>query len=155
MLLLTISLLLLSANCLAKASEYSDIVGTEISSQTAGKRIIRSATLVGKAALNLVLDGARFLYSNGLDKVFVKKGGFKEALRDFDKINAGEEISYREQSLINTKNVKGQKFGKVGDRILILNKDSRTGHTTLSVTQFPQVTGHPDVIASKIILYMH
>lgn len=147
-------LLLISMSCLSYIHAYSETVETQIIGDTVGHRMIRSAALVGKKALKWVLKGAKFIYSNGFDNVFVKKGGLRKALDDFDRINTDDKITYEEKALIVKRKVKGQKFGKVGDRILVLNNDSRTGAVTLSVSKFPQDTGHPDTILSKIIIYL-
>ena len=41
----------------------------------------------GLKGLNEVLKDAKFIFSNGLDSVYTKTGGFSQALKDFERVN--------------------------------------------------------------------
>ena len=37
--------------------------------------------------MQILLKGAKFVYSNGLDSVFLKPGGYAKAIEDFNSLN--------------------------------------------------------------------
>ena len=45
------------------------------------------STFVGKAAVEALLKGTRHIYSDGLTNIFTKKGGYIQALEDFESVN--------------------------------------------------------------------
>ena len=47
---------------------------------------VQAAIKIGTKAVKKLLGNARFVYSDGLDSVFVKNGGMERALKDFDSV---------------------------------------------------------------------
>lgn len=108
--------------------------------------------LVLDSSLKVLLQGAKPLYSNGLDNFFLKHGGTSKAAEDF----------YR----MSPANVKQSKFngditqisGDVGNRRVIFRQDHSVG-TTITITKHPQYTSTVrlrhmyDQVGDKIIIY--
>ena len=44
------------------------------------------SNVVGATAAEKLLQGAKFVYTNGLDKVYMKPGNFRTACDDFDSV---------------------------------------------------------------------
>ena len=63
---------------------------------TTTKKDLRLAHIVlslsGNAALKTLLKGAKFLFSDGLNNVYQKSGGYAKALDDFNSVNTAKRV---------------------------------------------------------------
>lgn len=92
-------------------------------------KAVQSALKVGTEAVKKLLNNARFVYSNGLDSVFVKTGGIKKALEDFDSVVDPKKV----RNLPTKSKDKINRVGKIGDLTIAVNNES--GSVVLKISK--------------------
>lgn len=116
----------------------------------------RGAYAAGFFAMKTLLDGARYIYTRGqtygLDNVFIKPGGYRQALDDFERVYATNVKKSVEKGKIV------EATGEVGNKMIILKMGDAKTRTTMTIkthhATFPNNYKYYDPAGDQIIMYL-
>lgn len=106
----------------------------------------RSIYAVGAALLGKVFLGAKHLYDNGRDIIYIKKGGIKKARDDFDSLNPTHVKYIWKGNVIS-------RIGELGHWNVVLRTTGLKDTPTLTVYPVEYKAKTVELFARKTIVY--
>lgn len=115
-----------------------------------GRRKRATFAEIGLVGLNNLLKETRFVYSDGLNQIFTKTGGYSQAIKDFESVNP---------TMVKVKKPKGgieRMSGHFGNKRIILERDLPRQLTKVIVERQPtdfRSEAKFDLQGENIIIY--